>query len=279
MGYIGPIPTALCSLTKLHYLYLASNYLSGPIPTAIANLKQLNNLYLDNNRFNGTLPAVLLNLPQLRTLTMQSNSLHGTIPSIINKNAALKELYLSYNAMSGPIPRAVGNLTNLQVLTSSGNARQTCGYSNVGQNLVYSCTLIGGINGTLPAELLSLKFLSLLQLSGNNLGGTISPSISALSNLNNVFLDNNRFTGAIPKIFGNFVQNGNGYYLVLHNNYFTGAVPSMPYSYGPFIYTFDQNCLSTSSSVYLGSQAHCKPGTAGQLTPTAFPSPSPTPRK
>ena len=302
MGYTGPVPTALCSLTKLSSLYLDYNSLTGTVPTAIANLKQLNYLNWDGNRFNGTLPAALLNLPRLSTLSMQQNSLSG-LPSTIHKNTVLSQLYLSRNQMIGTIPRGIANLTNLNQLDLSSNAQQTCHSNYINQNWVYSCTPLSGLNGTLPAELYVLKSLITLQLTKNRLSGTISPlisrltnlqsvqlsgnrlsgtiplSISSLTNLNTVYLDHNNFTSTIPKIFGNFRQTGNSYYLLLHNNYFTGALPSMPYSYSLFFYTFDQNCQLTSafSSVYLGPQTHCKPGTAGQRAPTAFPSPSPTP--
>ena len=285
---------ALCSLTNLNTLYLGWNSLSGTIPTAIANLKQLFDVNLDINRFNGTLPAALLNLPQLRYLSMQENFLSG-LPSTINKNTVLNFLVLRNNRMIGTIPPGIGNLTNLVVLDLSNMY-----WNYTMQSWVHSFAPSAGLNGTLPAELYTLKSLNTLkltrnrlngtisplisrltnlqnlQLSGNSLSGTIPSSISTLTNLNNVYLDNNYFTGKIPKVFGNVLQ-WNWYYLLLHNNYFTGALPLMPYSYDSFIYTFDQNCQLASSLVYLGTQTHCKPGTAGQLTPTAFPSPAPTP--
>ena len=281
MGYTGPIPTALCSLTNLNTLYLYYNSLSGTIPIAIANLKQLNELGLDGNRFNGTLPAALLNFPQLRYLSMAQNSLSG-LPSAIHKNTVLSQLILENNRMVGTIPRGIGNLTNLYLLDLSNNAHQSCNNYYNGQSWVYSCTPpVGGLNGTLLAELYTLKSLNSLLLSGNRLSGTISPLISALTNLNNVYLDNNHFTGKIPKVFPNpnvDKSNGMWYRLLLHNNYLTGAIPSMPYSYGPFTFTFDLNCQLTSAfpAVILSFQTHCKPGTAGQLF-SAFPSLSPTP--
>ena len=303
MGYTGPIPSSLFSLAKLNYLDLSYNSLTGSIPTAIANLKRLNLLSLDGNRFNGTLPAVLLNLPQLSSLSMLGNSLSGTIPSTIHKNTALNLLNLCDNSMTGSIPPGIGNLTNLQQFYLERNYHQSCNYNCNNGQCVNSCTSYGGFNGTLPAEFYTLKSLGWTHLDGNRLSGTISPMISRLTNLQdirfsgnsfsgtipssissftnlfNVNLDNNRFTGTIPKIFGNLRQNGNSYQLLLHNNYLTGEVPSMPFSYGQFRYTFDQNCQLTSSLVYLGSQMNCKPGAAGQLTPTVFPSPSPTQRK
>ena len=171
------------------------------------------------------------------------------------------------------------------------------------QSWVHSFAPSAGLNGTLPAELYTLKSLEYLRLLGNRLSGTISPlisnmnnlqniqlsgnslngaipsSISSLNNLYQLTLDNNHFTGKVPKVFGNVPQDGTRYSLLLHNNYLTGAIPSMPYSYGPFVFTIDLNCQLTSAfpAVVLSSQTHCKPGTAGQLTPTAFPSPAPTP--
>ena len=306
MGYTGPIPTALFSLTKLNTLDLRYSSLTGSIPFAIANLKQLIELRIDNNRINGTVPAALLNLPQLRTLSMQGNSLSG-LPSAIRKNTALSQLSLSNNRMTGTIPPGIGNLTNLQQLDLSYNTRRSCdwNYNYVSQNWESSCTSSGGLRGTLPAALYTLKSLQYMRLSGNRLTGSISPLISNMTNLgsaqlsgnrfngtipssflklNNLYeltLDNNYFTGKIPKVFRNlnvYITNGMWYKLLLHNNYLTGAIPSMAYSYGSFTFTFDQNCQLTSTypAVILSSQMHCKPGTTGQLAPTAFPSPSPT---
>ena len=303
MGYTGPIPSALFTLTKLNSLYLQSNALSGLIPTTLANLKQLQALSLDYNRLNGTLPAVLLHLPQLNYLSLQGNSLRGTIPSIISKNTVLQQLYLDSNQFIGSISKSLVNLTNLQSLGLSNNAQQTCEYTYVNQNWVYSCTNFGGFNGTLPAVLYRLKSLNFINLISNSLTGTLSPSISALSslqtlllsgnkfsksipssisvlqNLQNVYLDSNRFSGRIPKVLGNILQNNYyEYTLLLHDNYLSGALPSMPYSYPQFIFTFDQNCQLSSAypAVILTLQSHCKPG---NLIATADPSRSPTPCK
>ena len=281
LGYTGQLPSSLFTLTKLNYLSLEDNALSGSIPTSLTNLKQLNSLNLYANRFNGTLPAVVFRLPQLSYLSFQSNSLHGTIPTI-NKNTALRNLYLDSNRLSGGIG-ALGNLSNLESLGLTNNIRQTCGYTIVNQNSVYSCTSVGGFNGSLPASISSLSNLQDLRVSGNKLSGTISSSFSSLMNLYSVSFDSNRFSGTIPQIFGNMRLAGGIYQMLLHNNYFSGSIPSMPYSYPQFIFTFDQNCQlsSTYPAVILTSQTqtHCKPGSVGQFTPTAGPSRSPTPCK
>ena len=236
--------------------YLTQNNLKQTIPTSIAGLIGLTFLTLNNMGYTGPLPTALFSLIKLNTLDLHSNSLTGSIPTAIANLRQLNQLSLDGNHFTGSLPTAVWNLPQLSTLSMQRNS----------------------LSGTISSTIMNTNLGSIL-LSGNSLSGTIPPSISALTNLYNVYLDHNHFTGTIPKIFGNLLQNGNWYMLLLHNNYFTGAMPSMPYSYGRFTFTFDQNCQLTSafSSVYLGSQTHCKPGTVGQLTPTAFPSPSPTP--
>ena len=272
MGYTGTIPSALFTLTKLNTLYLQSHSLSGLIPSGLAKLKLLNTLSLFNNQLNGTLPAIIFQFPQLSYLNLEYNSFHGTLPTI-NKNTALQNLYMNFNRLSGNIA-ALGNLTNLHSLGLTNNARQTCGYKIVNQNSVYSCTSVGGFNGSLPASISSLSNLQDLRVSGNKLSGTISSSFSSLMNLYSVSFDSNRFSGTIPQIFGNMRLAGGIYQMLLHNNYFSGSIPSMPYSYPQFIFTFDQNCQLTSAypAVILSSQSQCKGA-------NAYPSPSPTPCK
>ena len=240
----------------------------------------------------------------------------GTISTSIGNIVNLNQLTLRNNHMTGTIPTEIGLLANLNYLDLSYNGQERCSYQNEGNDdhsyggnsygsnggQILVCKVLGGFMGTLPAELYTLQWLNTLnlamnkltgtisplvsrlanlynfQLSGNSFSGTIPSSLSSIVNLNTVQLDNNQFLGQIPKIFGTFNQ-WNYHSLLLHNNYLSGALPSMPFSLPNFVYTFDQNCQLTSSLVYLGLQTHCKPGTAGQVTPTAFPSPSPTTRK
>ena len=292
-GFTGPLPSVLFGLTQLQTLSLGYNALTGTISTAITKLKQLRYLSFDGNRFNGTLPAVL---------SMYSNSL-SDLPAVIPKNTALNTLNLGYNQIASTLPPSISNLASLNELDLSYNGQQRCNNNYNGQYWVYSCTTTSGFFGTLPSELYTLSSLNYITLTTNKFSGTISPMLSALTNLQTirfsgnsfsgqiptaisllknlyyVSLDFNQFSGKLPKIFGNTFNDWNWYYLLAHNNYFTGQLPSMPYSSPRFVYTFDQNCQLTSSSAYLGIQTHCKPGSVGQLTPTAFPSPSPTTRK
>ena len=237
--------------------YLIQNNFKQTIPTSIAGLKGLAILSLYGMDYTGPIPTSLFSLTQLNYLRLQYNSLTSSIPSAISNLKLLSQLLLDYNQLTSSIPTAVWNSPQLNSLSLQSNS----------------------LTGTIPSVIMNLNLVSIF-LSGNSLSGTIPSSISALTNLQSVLLDTNHFSGKIPNIFGNFHQSGNWYVLLLHNNYFSEALPSMPYSYGPFSYTFDQNCQLTSafSLVYLGSQTHCKPGTVGQLSPTAFPSSMPLSR-
>ena len=238
-------------------VYLIQNNFKRTIPTSITRLKGLTSLNLYDMDYTGPIPTALFSLTQLNYLSLQYNSLTSTIPNAIKNLKLLSQLTLDNNQLTSSIPTAVWNLPQLNYLSLQRNF----------------------LTGTIPSVIMNRNLFT-IYLSGNSLSGTIPSSISALTNLQSVLLDTNHFSGKIPNIFGNFRQFGNSYVLLLHNNYFTGMLPSMPYSYGLFSYTFDQNCQLTSafSSVYLGSQSHCKPGTVGQLTPTAFPSSLPLSR-
>ncbi|CAH8343602.1 unnamed protein product [Eruca vesicaria subsp. sativa] len=67
-------------------------------------------------------------------------------------------------------------------------------------SLIESLNLTGNnLSGTLPSDIFSsLPYLVTLDLSNNNLAGKIPSSFSNMSYLNTLLLDHNRFTGRIP---------------------------------------------------------------------------------
>ncbi|MEM7016698.1 MAG: hypothetical protein AAF512_05070, partial [Pseudomonadota bacterium] len=109
-------------------------------------------------------------------LFLGQNQLNGTIPASINTLTGLASLRLFINPLlSGTIPD-LSALTNLTVLTLSGNQ----------------------LSGTIP-DLSALTNLTLLQLNANQLTGPI-PDLSTLTNLTNLQLENNQLTGSIPDL-------------------------------------------------------------------------------
>ena len=79
------------------------------------------------------------------------------------------------------------------------------------------------LNGTIPSELGSLTNLETLRLSDNQLRGTIPPELGNLTNLEVLNLFENRLSGTIPSELGNLSNLGA---LALFNNNLRGTIPS-----------------------------------------------------
>ena len=76
---------------------------------------------------------------------------------------------------------------------------------------------------TLWGEVYSVEDTDSLNLSGNQLTGSIPPEIGNLTNLTNLDLHNNQLTGSIPPEIGNLTNLTS---LELARNQLTGSIPS-----------------------------------------------------
>jgi len=79
------------------------------------------------------------------------------------------------------------------------------------------------LTGSIPQEIWSLKYLEVLCLSKNQLIGEIPPEIGNIPNLRVLELYHNNLTGSIPKEMGNLI---NMEYLRLNDNHLSGEIPS-----------------------------------------------------
>ncbi|GMP52211.1 hypothetical protein CsSME_00018120 [Camellia sinensis var. sinensis] len=164
----GQIPDSLGNMSQLTILYLSGNNLNGQIPDSLGNMSQLTILYLSRNNLNGQIPDSLGNMSQLTFLDLSYNSLNGTIPSSLFALPSLVDMDLSNNKLQGPIPGLVYELQNLTRLGLSSN----------------------NLSGVVELDkLLSLKYLSYLDLSYNGLSLNIHNSVnSTLTNVDTIRL-------------------------------------------------------------------------------------------
>nr|GLL41441.1 receptor-like kinase TMK4 [Ipomoea trifida] len=197
----GELPSEITQLASLQVLSVEQNFLSGPLPS-FANMSSLVELYLDNNEFSSIPKDFLLGLPNLRTFSISDNALLGPwqIPSYLSESTSLGSFYASNASIDGLIPNFFDSLPNLHNLRLS--------YNN--------------LTGSLPGSFGSSGIQNLWvnnQLQG--LSGTIDV-ISSMTQLSQVWLHDNAFTGQIP----NLSECENLFDLQLKNNQFTGVVPS-----------------------------------------------------
>ncbi len=274
----GTIPPELAELDSLRWLVLSKNQLSGPIPPELGRLTDLELLYLWGNQLSGPIPSELGNLTNLTELGLGFNQLSGPIPPELGNLTNLEVLSLWGNKLSGPIPPELENLTNLTLLHLSDNKLSGCLpeiWRDVNENDLDDVTLpfcsdrevlialyeaTNGDNwlqndnwlsdaplgtwygvitdkndrvveldlsenelrGTIPAELGNLTRLEALSLSENRLRGTIPPELGNLTRLTLLYLYSNILDGSIPTELGNLSKLEQ---LALSWNRLQGTVP------------------------------------------------------
>ncbi|CAN4110058.1 unnamed protein product [Withania somnifera] len=238
----GPIPSQLGTLKKLSVLSLSNNHLTGSIPTSIFTLPNLHTLDLSHNQLTGTIPCSISELSSLKVVILGSNKLSGEIPSLPPE---LLHLDLSNNELLGMLPKKTRMPLTLRYLSVSGN--RLWGPLNILESLselVYLDLSMNRFSGTIPSSLfrstLSSMFLqrnnltggvperppsfattiygpgSTVDLSHNSLTGELTNTLVGVETL---FLNNNLFTGAVPKDYVESVYSGSTTTLYLQHNY------------------------------------------------------------
>ena len=250
---------ALGQLIQLQRLHLPSNRLSGSIPAALGQLGRLQELVLSSNQLSGPIPAELGRLTQLQKLSLSSNQLSGPVPAALGRLSQLRWLYLGHNQLSGAIPAELNRSANLKVLQLEGNQllpqnkdraaledlyhatngaswkRRTNWLSNASLGTWAGITVnnagrvielnlsFNQLSGTLPAALGQLTQLQKLHLSSNQLSGPIPAELGRLSQLRFLYLNDNQLSGTLPMALGQLTQLQR---LHLSSNQLSGPIPA-----------------------------------------------------
>ncbi|XP_016676313.1 receptor-like protein 15 [Gossypium hirsutum] len=250
----GTIPS--CSnLQKITYVHLRKNKLSGPL-SPVFNGSSLVTLDLSENSLTGEIPDWVGMLPNLSILLLKANQFDGELPVHFCRLYALSILDVSRNELSGRIPSCLSNLTlfpwterdishpfyNMIMYSAFRNvfAGSRLTIYNLISNKVY-------YNGELPssqfyflkygAEYIEfptkyrlytyqgkiLDLLSAIDLSCNQLTGTIPPGLGNLSEIRGLNLSHNNLIGAIPSTFSKLKQIES---LDLSFNNLSGRIPT-----------------------------------------------------
>ncbi|KAI3683408.1 hypothetical protein L1987_83911 [Smallanthus sonchifolius] len=196
----GTLPPEINQLSQLKTLAVQRNSLNGDLPT-LPNLTLLQQLILDSNNFTSIPPDFFSGLNNLQTFSISDNRDLSPwfLPETLTQNSNLQSFQASNAKITGSIPDIFDGLLNLQNLRLS--------YNN--------------LTGTLPRSFGGSQIQNLwLNNQNQGLSGTLDV-ISSMSQLSQVWLQANSFTGAIPDLTNCTVL----FDLQLRDNQFTGLVP------------------------------------------------------
>ncbi|XP_077225787.1 uncharacterized protein LOC143858990 [Tasmannia lanceolata] len=171
------IPPEFGQLIQLALLDLSSNYLVGQIPKELGRLKSLFNMSLNGNQLSGRIPSKIGKLSNLEILDLSANNLFGSIPEQLEDCSKLYSLKLSRNHLNGSIPFQIGNLVELQTTL------------DLSHNL---------LTGEISSQLGKLNKLEILNFSHNKLSGSIPCSLEGMLSLSSVDLSYNNLEGSLP---------------------------------------------------------------------------------
>ncbi|PHT44766.1 hypothetical protein CQW23_13924 [Capsicum baccatum] len=221
----GEISVELGNLNKLQRLALTRNEFTGSVPAGIFNISTLQFLAFSENKLSGTLPSDLgRGMLILEKLYCAANILTGFISSSISNSWKLRIVDLSVNSFTGPIPDSLGNLKYLEHLNLAGNTF----FSETTVSSLTSLTncrnlrvlSFGGnqLDSTFPTSVenfsnslqtfkapdckLKGNIPKEIDLSGNQLSGSVPPCIGNITSLRTIYLDYNRLDSRLTASIG-----------------------------------------------------------------------------
>ncbi|KAK7372245.1 hypothetical protein VNO80_05619 [Phaseolus coccineus] len=196
----GPIPLSFAKLNTTVHFHMNNNSLSGKIPPQLSSLGSLLHLLLDNNKLTGDLPSELSEMPSLKILQLDNNNFGGnSIPHSYANMSKLIKLSLRNCNLQGPIP----DLSTIPRLT-------------------YLDLSFNQFNESIPTNKLSDN-ITTIDLSNNDLIGTIPSYFSRLPRLQKLSIANNSLNGSVPStIWLDRILNGSEMlHLDMQRNQFT----------------------------------------------------------
>ncbi|XP_027367298.1 receptor-like protein EIX2 [Abrus precatorius] len=216
----GAFPSSFVNLSSLLWLHLNNNSLQGELPMSLRNLKQLLILDLGENHLSGSIPSWNNNsFPSLQILRLRQNMLNGSIPSQLCQLTTLQILDLSRNKLGGLIPGCIGNIRGMTLNKPLDDVLKPPINESAWSNEEVKEVMKG-------KELDYIKILKLvvnIDLSENNLVGSIPNEITWLTGLHGLNLANNRLKGQIPKMIGDMKSLES---LDVSHNLLSGTIPN-----------------------------------------------------
>ncbi|GKV44316.1 hypothetical protein SLEP1_g51508 [Rubroshorea leprosula] len=232
----GPIPIFLQNMTSLIALYLFSNQLSGSISNSLGQLSKLKSIGLSNNQLNGSIPDSIGQLskggdPQPlfkdNNLTGRIPSCFGKFPIMVNATRLMYDLSDDFGdhallmwVMHGRLFEYSWDQTPLMEVVKGRYLE----YKRQPLRLEISIDLSSNnLIGSIPEELVFLKDLHNLNLSWNHFSGKIPEKIGQMENLESLDFSKNGLSGRIPNSMSSLTKLS---HLNLSYNNLSGPIPT-----------------------------------------------------
>ncbi|CAL5338093.1 unnamed protein product [Camellia sinensis] len=169
-------------------------------------------LDLGNAKLSGNLVPELGKLQHLQYLELYMNNLVGPIPKEVGGLKSLLSLDLYHNNLTGPIPSSLSTLSNLRFLLlrlgSTWGSESLDHLMRCDEDERFIMRLNSNrLTGRIPRELSKLGNLKILNVSNNDLCGTIPTSGTFSKFTEESFINNPRLEG--PELMG-FVRYNTG---------------------------------------------------------------------
>ncbi|TVU26579.1 hypothetical protein EJB05_29133, partial [Eragrostis curvula] len=152
---------------------------------------------LEKQGLVGQISPSLGNLTFLRNLSLATNRFTGEIPPSLGHLQYLQFLYLSNNTLQGRIP-SFTNCSSLRVLWLHRNSFVGQFPSELPSGLHQLQISVNNLSGTIPASLSNITTLSLISCAYNNFVGNIPDEFAKLSNMQQLYMGANQLSGRFP---------------------------------------------------------------------------------
>ncbi|XP_027359317.1 receptor-like protein EIX2 [Abrus precatorius] len=221
----GRIPQGTTLPCKMEFLSLSSNSLEGGVPKSFGSTCTLNSLDLSYNSLNEEVTRIFSHFSECsrysrREISLSGNKINGTI-SDFSMFSNFKRVWLSGNRLSVKIPKSsvlsfdqlkkesgvpnsfqnAGTLQSLDLSSNSLSEELPTIIHHLSRYARYSLHRLdlsmNQINGTLPNLRPLLPSLKELDLSENRLNGTIPKDVQFPTELGSLYLNSNSMKGVI----------------------------------------------------------------------------------
>ncbi|CAL5014535.1 unnamed protein product [Urochloa decumbens] len=199
----GSLDQIISAQTNLLAISLSSNCISGDLPANISSIfPNATLLDFSGNTISGEIPSDLCNISGMEYLDLSNNNLSGELPScLFADHPILKTLKVSNNKLGGPILGGKSHLSIRWEIYLDGNNFEGELPRNLTGNFEFRGTMDfhgNKLSGKLDVSLWILPNLWSLNLACNCLTGEIDPSMCSLTSINLLDISNNNISGSLP---------------------------------------------------------------------------------